>query len=146
MAPFSTWKKTALYLTGLVTTLTTLLIILLFLSFFHLEQSEIYASRISRDEDALGLSILYERDCKDTAKMDLWLHLVIIIIVAPWLEIGVPSLRNFRFLSRRKVIYWSLFCLSSVPLQLCFNGAVLEARSTNATMVILGAEGLTNGG
>ncbi|KAI6763294.1 hypothetical protein HG531_013191 [Fusarium graminearum] len=63
-----------------------------------------------------------------------------------WLEIGVPSLRNFRFLSRRKIIYWSLFCLSSVPLQLTFNGAVLEARSTNAAMVILGAEELVKGG
>lgn len=173
MAQFSTWKKTALYLTCLVTALTTLLIILLFLSLFHPEQNEIYASRISRDEDALGLSILYEGDCKETAKIDLWLHLVIKIIgtsilassnffmqglVAPvraevdaahrsghWLEIGVPSLLNFRFLSRRKIIYWSLFCLSSVPLQLTFNGAVLEARSTNAAMVILGAEELVKG-
>ncbi|XEV01153.1 hypothetical protein FSHL1_006440 [Fusarium sambucinum] len=178
MASFSGWKRTALFLTILITTLSILLIILLFVSLFHLDKKDKSVYGKYRDpggleKDALGLSILYEGDCMVSAKMNLWIHLTVNIIgtcilatsnffmqslVAPvraevdaahktgyWLEIGVPSLRNFRFLRRRKIIYWSLFCLTSIPLQLIFNGIVIETKAANQGMIILGAEDLLKG-
>ncbi|KAF5233638.1 hypothetical protein FAUST_8074 [Fusarium austroamericanum] len=106
--------------------------------------------------------------------MNLWIHLAINIIgtcilassnffmqrlVAPvradvdaahrsghWLEIGVPSVSNFRFLKRLNIFYWLLFCLSSVPLQLVLNGVVIESKSTNSATIVLGAAELAKGG
>ncbi|KAM0343801.1 hypothetical protein ACHAPU_008230 [Fusarium lateritium] len=173
MAPFSGWKRTAVYLTGLITTLTTLLIVLLFVSLFSLEKDDQENSTGGNAQDALGQSILYRGSCTTSAKANLWIHLAINIIgtgvlassnffmqslVAPtraevdaahrsgqWLEIGVQSLKNFRFLGWRKVLFWSLFCLSSVPLHLVFNGTVLESKGTNGATIILGAKDLTKG-
>jgi hypothetical protein len=33
-----------------------------------------------------------------------------------WLDIGVPSFRNLRYISRMRVCLWSLLALSSIPL------------------------------
>ncbi|RGP81471.1 hypothetical protein FLONG3_409 [Fusarium longipes] len=105
--------------------------------------------------------------------MNLWIHLAINVIgtgilassnffmqslVAPtraevdaahasgyWLEIGIQSIRNFRFIKWQKIVYWSLFGLTSVPIHLVFNGAVLESKGTNAALVILGAQDLIEG-
>ncbi|KAF4985765.1 hypothetical protein FGRMN_11105 [Fusarium graminum] len=174
MIPFSGWKRTAVYLTGLIATLTTLLIVLLFVSLFSLKKDDLENSTGSNAQDALGQSILYRGSCTTSAKANLWIHLAINIIgtgvlassnffmqslVAPtraevdaahrsghWLEIGVQSLKNFRFLGWRKILFWSLFCLSSVPLHLVFNGTVLESKGTNGSTIILGAEDLIKGG
>ncbi|KAK0704872.1 hypothetical protein B0H67DRAFT_557589 [Lasiosphaeris hirsuta] len=43
-----------------------------------------------------------------------------------WLEIGVPSIRSAFHVSRFKTILWVLFNLSSVPIHLLFNSAILE--------------------
>ncbi|KAI6754551.1 hypothetical protein HG530_012303 [Fusarium avenaceum] len=171
--PFNGWKSTAVYLTGLVTTLTTLLIVLLFVSLFHLEKDAADYGDGRTDQDALGQSILYRGNCKTSARANLWIHLAINIIgtgvlassnffmqslVAPtraevdaahraghWLEIGVQSLKNFRFLGWRKILFWSLFSLSSVPLHLVFNGCVLESKGTNGFMILLGTKSLVQG-
>jgi hypothetical protein len=173
MAPYSGWKRTAVYLTGLVATLTTFLIVMLFVSLFALEMDDESDSRGSSAGDALGQSILHRGNCDTTARANLWIHLAINIIgtgilassnffmqslVAPtrkevdaahkaghWLEIGVQSLKNIRFLGWRKVLFWSLFSLSSVPLHLVFNGCVLESKGTNGFTVFLGAESLAKG-
>ncbi|EMT74243.1 hypothetical protein FOC4_g10002724 [Fusarium odoratissimum] len=149
---FSGWKLTAVYLTILVSTLTTrLFFVTLFVSLFALKSDdEEDAFTNGRDAgDALGQSVLYKGNCDTTAKANLWIHLLINIVstgilassnffmqglVAPtraevdaahrsghWLEIGVQSLKNFRFLGWRKVLFWSLFSMSSVPLHLVFN-------------------------
>ncbi|KAM0492792.1 hypothetical protein ACHAP8_009644 [Fusarium lateritium] len=173
MAPYSGWKRTAVYLTGLVATLTTFLIVMLFVSLFALERDDESRSRGSNRADALGQSILHRGNCDTTAKANLWIHLAINIIgtgvlassnffmqslVAPtrrevdaahkagqWLEIGVQSLKNIRFLGWRKVLFWSLFSLSSVPLHLVFNGCVLESKGTNGFTLFLGTESLIKG-
>ncbi|KAJ4007572.1 hypothetical protein NW752_010237 [Fusarium irregulare] len=122
--------------------------------------------------DALGQSILYKGDCDVSARANLWIHLAINVIgtgvlassnffmqslVAPtrkevdaahkaghWLEIGVQSLKNVRFIGWKKILFWSLFSLSSVPLHLVFNGCVLESKGTNGFTVLLGAESLAS--
>lgn len=38
--------------------------------------------------------------------------------VGTWLDIGVPSVRNLRYISRKRVIMWALLLLSSLPLHL----------------------------
>jgi hypothetical protein len=173
---FSGWKLTAVYLTILVSTLTTLLFVTLFVSLFALKSDdEEDTVTDGRDAgDALGQSVLYKGNCDTTAKANLWIHLLINIVstgilassnffmqglVAPtraevdaahrsghWLEIGVQSLKNFRFLGWRKVLFWSLFSVSSVPLHLVFNGCVLESKGTNGFTVMIGSEELTQGG
>jgi hypothetical protein len=171
--PFNGWKSTAVYLTGLITTLTTLLIVLLFVSLFSLEKDDADYGKGSNAQDALGQSILYRGNCETSAKANLWIHLAINIIgtgvlassnffmqslVAPtraevdaahraghWLEIGVQSLKNFRFLGWRKILFWSLFSLSSVPLHLVFNGCVLESKGTNGFTILLGTKSLVQG-
>lgn len=35
-----------------------------------------------------------------------------------WVDIGVPSVRNLRFISFKRVVLWSLLALSSIPLHL----------------------------
>jgi hypothetical protein len=35
-----------------------------------------------------------------------------------WLSIGVPSVRNLRFIDRRRIWLWVFICLASVPLHL----------------------------
>ncbi|RBQ71034.1 hypothetical protein FVER53590_13636 [Fusarium verticillioides] len=173
---FSGWKLTAVYLTILVSTLTTLLFVTLFVSLFGLKRDDGDDVMTSgRDAgDALGQSVLYKGNCDTTAKANLWIHLLINIVstgilassnffmqglVAPtraevdaahrsghWLEIGVQSLKNFRFLGWRKVLFWSLFSMSSVPLHLVFNGCVLESKGTNGFTVMIGSPELVQGG
>ncbi|KAF5986184.1 hypothetical protein FCOIX_1672 [Fusarium coicis] len=173
---FSGWKLTAVYLTILVSTLTTLLFVTLFVSLFALKRDDGDDVMTSgRDAgDALGQSVLYKGNCDTTAKANLWIHLLINIVstgilassnffmqglVAPtraevdaahrsghWLEIGVQSLKNFRFLGWRKILFWSLFSMSSVPLHLVFNGCVLESKGTNGFTVMIGSPELIRGG
>ena len=176
MAQYSGWKRTAIWLTGLVATLTTFLVVMLFVSLFALKKDSddntVTNSRNYGSGDALGQSILYRGNCDVSARANLWIHLAINIIgtgvlassnffmqslVAPtrkevdaahkaghWLEIGVQSLKNVRFIGWKKIIFWSLFSLSSVPLHLVFNGCVLESKGTNGFTVLLGAESLAS--
>ncbi|RGP73074.1 hypothetical protein FLONG3_6389, partial [Fusarium longipes] len=173
MASCSGWKRTAVYLTGLVATLTAFLIVVLFVSLFALERYEEPRIPGIKTTDSLGQSILYRGNCDNTSSANLWIHLAINVIgtgvlassnffmqslVAPtrkevdaahkagkWLEIGVQSLKNIPFLGWRKILFWSLFSLSSVPLHLVFNGCVLESKGTNGFTVLLGAESLVRG-
>ncbi|CAG7564335.1 unnamed protein product [Fusarium equiseti] len=176
MAQYSGWKRTAIWLTGLVATLTIFLVVMLFVSLFALEKNSdentVTTSGDYGSGDALGQSILYKGNCDVSARANLWIHLAINIIgtgvlassnffmqslVAPtrkevdaahkaghWLEIGVQSLKNVRFIGWRKILFWSLFSLSSVPLHLVFNGCVLESKGTNGFTVLLGAESLAS--
>ncbi|RBR12251.1 uncharacterized protein FIESC28_08737 [Fusarium coffeatum] len=176
MVQYSGWKRTAVWLTGLVATLTTFLVVMLFVSLFALEKESDENTVINSGNygsgDALGQSILYKGNCDVSSRANLWIHLAINVIgtgvlassnffmqslVAPtrkevdaahkaghWLEIGVQSLKNVRFIGWKKVLFWSLFSLSSVPLHLVFNGCVLESKGTNGFTVLLGAESLAS--
>ncbi|KAH6638910.1 hypothetical protein C7974DRAFT_421557 [Boeremia exigua] len=49
-----------------------------------------------------------------------------------WLDIGVPSLRNLRRISRPRLVLWWLLAISSLPLHLLYNSAVYASISTNS--------------
>ncbi|RGP71411.1 hypothetical protein FSPOR_3389 [Fusarium sporotrichioides] len=125
------------------------------------------------DVDALGQTTLYKGDCDVSSRANLWIHLAINIIgtgvlassnffmqtlAAPtrkevdaahkaghWLEIGVQSFKNIRFLGWKKILFWSLFSLSSIPLLLFFNGCIIESKGINDFTMMLGAESLAHG-
>lgn len=47
-----------------------------------------------------------------------------------WLEIGIPSVRNLRHVSRTRIRLWWLLALSSIPLQLFYNSAIFATQAT----------------
>ncbi|KAF2792690.1 hypothetical protein K505DRAFT_338477 [Melanomma pulvis-pyrius CBS 109.77] len=49
-----------------------------------------------------------------------------------WLDIGVPSFRNLRHISKRRVGLWVLLALSSLPIHLVYNSAVFSSISENS--------------
>ncbi|ORY11736.1 hypothetical protein BCR34DRAFT_483765 [Clohesyomyces aquaticus] len=50
---------------------------------------------------------------------------------AKWLDIGVPSVRNLRFISRKRACLWFALGLSSLPLHLFYNSVVFASISSN---------------
>lgn len=100
-----------------------------------------------------------------TKKLDLWLHLGINLLStlllgasnytmqclsAPtrdeinkahrqriFLDIGLPSVRNLRRISRRRMTLWWLLAISSVPLHLMYNSAVFSTLSTHRYSVAI---------
>ena len=101
-----------------------------------------------------GLGTLQIGDCNTTKRLSQWLHLLINILSTillgasnysmqglssptrqmideahqrgVWLDIGVPSVRNIRWLSRPRITIWCLLAFSSIPLHLIYNSAVFE--------------------
>jgi hypothetical protein len=93
-----------------------------------------------------GDEVIFADDCHKVNKLNTWLHLLVNVLStillsasnycmqclsAPtraevdkahfkglWLDIGVPSMRNLRFISKQRVIVWALLGLSSLPLHL----------------------------
>ncbi|KAM0425290.1 hypothetical protein ACHAPT_009346 [Fusarium lateritium] len=154
----------AAWLAILIVALTSLLITVLIVSLHAINGG---GTPVLKD------TIIYTGKCDTTSRTNLWLHLAINIVatgilgssnffmqvlVAPtrqeidqahatgqWVEVGVHSIRNFRFLAGRKVILWFLFSLSSVPLHLIFNGCVLESKASNGFKVLVVAESFLNG-
>ena len=108
-----------------------------------------------------NLAILYEGDCDKVKRLDLWLHLVINIlstmllaashysmqcVSAPtrtdidrahrknsWMDVGIPSVRNLRFISWPRKILFCCLILSSVPLHLMYNSVVYSSTSLSGT-------------
>ncbi|KAL8635766.1 MAG: hypothetical protein Q9228_006781, partial [Teloschistes exilis] len=104
-----------------------------------------------------GLGIIHEGSCRKTKNMSLWLHLAINILgtallsasnycmqclSAPnrqevdrahqrhiALDIGVPSIRNLRHISPKRLSLWILLAISSIPLHLFYNSAVFSTLS-----------------
>lgn len=120
---------------------------------------------ISRSEIQNGLGTLQDGNCKRTANLTFWAHLIINILStlllgasnysmqclsSPtrreidkahnkglWLDIGVPSVRNLRRLSTTRVTFWWLLAISSIPLHLLYNSAVFSTLCTNEYDVFL---------
>ena len=93
-----------------------------------------------------GSTTAYEGSCADIRRISTWCHLAINIfstlllgasnnamqcLVSPtraevnrahskgaWLDIGIPTTKNSKFLARRRVILWACLCITSVPLHL----------------------------
>ena len=110
-------------------------------------------------ETANGSGTLIQGECTKTRKASTWIHLAINILstvllsasnycmqilTAPtraevdrahasgrWLDIGTPSVRNLRWISRRRVWIWCCLALSSLPLHLLYNSAVYESLTAN---------------
>ncbi|CEF79790.1 hypothetical protein FGSG_11545 [Fusarium graminearum PH-1] len=102
----------------------------------------------SETGDRSSRRIIYEGSCSDSRTINVVIHLVINIfssillassnygmqcLSAPtradvdhahtrrdWMDIGIPSFRNLRMVSRKRVSLWLLLVLSSVPLHLFF--------------------------
>ena len=53
-----------------------------------------------------------------------------------WLHIGVPNLRNLRYIRRERVIIYMFLFLSSVPLHLLFNSVVFTQLQANEYFVL----------
>ena len=120
-----------------------------------------------------GLRTLQHGTCKETKNLSLWLHLAINVLSTlllgassytmqclssptrdeidgahrnyKWLDIGIPSLRNFKHKSRGKLLLWYLMAISSVPLHLLYNSVVLSTLSAQEYYVFAACVGMENG-
>lgn len=54
-----------------------------------------------------------------------------------WLEIGIPSTRNLRFIARRRVILWWCLFLSTLPLHVLWNSAIFSTLQWNDYSVLV---------
>ncbi|OJD38672.1 uncharacterized protein BKCO1_400095 [Diplodia corticola] len=59
---------------------------------------------------------------------------------ATWLDIGVPSLKNFQFIRPIKILFWCLLALSSVPLHLLYNSTFFLSITNNSYEVYFATE------
>ena len=127
----------------------------------------------ARDPGHGGLATMQEGKCSVSERIDFWLHLLInalstVLLAASnycmqclssptredidkahtqhrWLDIGVPSLRNLGSVSRFKLLLWWLLALSSVPLHLLYNSAVISTRASQEYGVFVGSSNLVTG-
>ncbi|KAK1467406.1 hypothetical protein CMEL01_11399, partial [Colletotrichum melonis] len=120
-----------------------------------------------------GVGLIYEGDCSTVKRLDQWLHLLINLLgtgmlsasnycmqlqAAPtrenvnaahakdkWLDIGIPSLRNLKYLSLWRRCSWALLALTSIPIHLIYNSAVFQSLSShNYTVVVVKDSFLNN--
>ncbi|RCI11040.1 hypothetical protein L249_5183 [Ophiocordyceps polyrhachis-furcata BCC 54312] len=110
-----------------------------------------------------GIGLIYQGDCDTVKRLNQSLHLVINLLstgmlsasnycmqlqAAPtranvqvahqqgrWMDIGVPSLRNLKYLNRRRLLAWILLALSSIPVHLIYNSAVFQSLSSSSYAV-----------
>ncbi|KAL2839743.1 hypothetical protein BJY01DRAFT_250343 [Aspergillus pseudoustus] len=112
---------------------------------------------VARDRVENGQGLLFEGDCDRVGRLNTGLHLLINLfstiilgasnygmqcLCAPtrkdvdrvhqrggWLNIGVPSLKNIRHVSKRRSALWFCLLVSSVPLHLLYNSTVFYTIS-----------------
>ncbi|TKW51309.1 hypothetical protein CTA1_13012 [Colletotrichum tanaceti] len=113
-----------------------------------------------------GVGLIYHGDCSTVKRLDQWIHLLINLLgtgmlsasnycmqlqAAPtrenvdaahkagkWLDIGIPSLRNLRYLSNWRRASWALLAISSIPIHLIYNSAVFKSLSShNYTVAVV---------
>ena len=115
-----------------------------------------------------GYGTLVEGECSKTRKASTWIHLAINvlstillsasnycmqILTAPtrpevdrahakgkWLDIGVPSVRNLKWISAKRVCVWICLALSSLPLHLLYNSAIYDTLASNSFTVWAGSQ------
>lgn len=112
-----------------------------------------------------GVGTILTGRCDRVRRLDLWLHVGINILGtiligasnfnmqclnAPnrkdidaahaqgyWLDIGVLSIRNYFYMSRRGAWLWGLLAFSTIPLHLLLNSAIFSTLQTNDYLVII---------
>ena len=120
-----------------------------------------------------GAATVYEGSCEKSKNSTTWIHLGIKILgtlllgasnycmqilCAPtreeinaahakqvWLSTGVASLKNLFYIDRRKLLLWIVLGLSSVPLHLLWNSAVIDTLSSNNYIYGAATENFLNG-
>ncbi|KAL8700901.1 MAG: hypothetical protein Q9201_005196 [Fulgogasparrea decipioides] len=120
-----------------------------------------------------GIGTIHDGSCSRTKNMSLWLHLAINVLSttllgasnycmqclsAPTrkemdrahqrcirLDIGVPSVRNLRFISWKRSLLWLLLVSSSVPLHLFYNSAVFSTLSAREYTILAISPSLARG-
>ncbi|KAE9375066.1 hypothetical protein N431DRAFT_406186 [Stipitochalara longipes BDJ] len=120
-----------------------------------------------------GNGVAFEGNCKTSRALNIFIHLLINILStcllgasnycmqclnAPtredvdkahadgkWLDIGVPSLRNLRIMTKGRLMMWSLLALSSVPLHLFYNSIVFTTAQANQYSVSIVSQDLFTG-
>lgn len=158
------WRGSAVLLSILSASTTVVLTILLFLSVFKLG---------SGSSSFSGTSRLFSGECSQASRLTIFLHLAINIIasiilassnffmqvlVAPtrkdvdkahargrWLEIGVQSWRNIRFVPITNTIFWLMLAFSTIPLHLIFNSTVIETKGSTDFLFVISTESFTEG-
>ena len=158
------WRGSAVLLSILSASTTVLLTILLFLSVFKLG---------SGSSSFSGTSRLFSGACSQASRLTTLLHLAINIIasiilassnffmqvlVAPtrkdidkahargrWLEIGVQSGRNIRFVPTVNTIFWLMLAFTTIPLHLIFNSTVIETKGSTDFLFVISTESFTEG-
>ena len=111
-----------------------------------------------------GVGTLYEGDCGKVHNIDTWLHVALNglataligasnynmqCLSAPSrsevdkahldgtsLDIGVPSIRNLRHISGRRMAVWMVLCISTVPLHLLWNSAIFSTFQDNNYLLV----------
>lgn len=54
-----------------------------------------------------------------------------------WLDVGIQSVRNLRYVPRWKVVLWLALLLSTLPLHLLWNSAVFSITTSNRYAVLV---------
>ena len=129
--------------------------------------------KTTRSTDSSILVELFHGDCRKASQINTYAHLLINVVstlllsgsnycmqclAAPtrrdvdaahaklrWLDIGVPSVRNLKHLSRGRRWLWALLIVSSLPLHLMFNSVFFTSIATNNYNVVFATEGYTTG-
>ncbi|KAI8279814.1 hypothetical protein K4K56_012524 [Colletotrichum sp. SAR 10_98] len=159
----SGWRVSALIFVCAIWTLTIILWILL----------AVTRARGSSDSLIFNISKIFEGDC-DSARVRLmalkafvnaFSTLILIssnyfmqMLAAPtrtdidaahrrsrWMDVGIPSMRNLRFVSPWRGVLWSLFALSSVPFHLLFNACVFGSTTSTEWVTAVASEGFLEG-
>ncbi|KAK5651838.1 hypothetical protein OQA88_11607 [Cercophora sp. LCS_1] len=149
------WKTSAKVNAILVSALSTVLLSAL-----------VYGLVVKRDSGVNSTFPIFQGSCQTASGLNIFLHLVLNVlgtlilassnffmqlVAAPsraeldrahqasrWLDIGVPTLRNFASLSSFKRTSWLVLMASSVPIHLLFNSAIfyVESQRTSFTMTL----------
>ncbi|KAI8153641.1 hypothetical protein K4K49_009997 [Colletotrichum sp. SAR 10_70] len=159
----SGWRVSAIIFVCAIWTLTIILWILL----------AVTRARGSSDSLVFNISKIFEGDC-DSARVRLmalkafvnaFSTLILIssnyfmqMLAAPtradidvahrrsrWMDVGIPSMRNLRFVSPWRGVLWSLFALSSVPFHLLFNACVFGSTTSTEWVTAVASEGFLEG-
>ncbi|KAH8664405.1 hypothetical protein BX600DRAFT_498192 [Xylariales sp. PMI_506] len=159
------WRKSAVLLSSLTALLTIILVILFFLS--------VKGSDLEWAEGLTGTTTLFEGDCSQSSRLNIIFHIFINIIatavlassnffmqilVAPtreevdrahtrgrWVEIGVQSWRNIRFVTPINSVLWVLLCITTIPLHLTFNSTILETKGSTEALFVMATDEFAQG-
>ncbi|KAK3370547.1 hypothetical protein B0H63DRAFT_552594 [Podospora didyma] len=108
-----------------------------------------------------GVGLIYQGGCDTAKKLDQWLQMLINFSQpgcsptradvnrahqdGKWLDIGVPSLRKLKHISKWKRLAWVMLAVSSIPIHLMFNSAVFQSLPSNDYTIAVVKDSFLNG-